>query len=69
MNANVPVGKICLTCAGSGEGIADGTTCRTCGGKGEVFGSEYECPECAQETTADFGPCPDCLNQMQAETP
>lgn len=25
----------CSTCAGSGEGMADGTTCRACKGQGE----------------------------------
>jgi len=33
----------CGTCAGSGEGMADGTTCRSCGGGGA---EDWECDEC-----------------------
>jgi len=34
---------ICLSCNGSGEGMADGTKCLTCNGKGEI---PSECETC-----------------------
>lgn len=43
----------CSACAGSGEGMAEGTTCRTCKGSGEVWQAYVEPEEELDEETEE----------------